>query len=320
MNQRRRVKPREKKAVRIFKRTLTIVLSFCLVLIVSFGVIYNLAINQSAVDEYKETKPSLDIVSQGIETVSLGNEVFLSNSQVNNSIAYLIQNSGQQQKEPRLTGFYLKAEGEPGKVCYCVTLVMGKRTWALSGNGIVAYENGGDGSSALVFTVNSLKVGKLPLPAELALKILSSQFADNTTVSFDENRVRIATGALPIQIAGFRAADGGFYVTANGLVDMLFGASAGEEASPLQQSLKKTLQEISSKIGEAVNEEDKQKLADLERELAESYLAMQNGWQTVDAAKIAEELKSTVTGLLDDVEIDLGEIQSGLNNIISGLL
>lgn len=69
-----------------------------------------------------------------------------------------------------------------------------------------------------------------------------------------------------------------------------------------------------------MNEEDKQKLVDLERELAESYLTLQNDLQNLDAEKIAEDLNNTVTGLLEGVQIDVGELQNGLNNLISGLL
>ena len=36
--------------------------------------------------------------------------------------------------------------------------------------------------------------------------------------------------------------------------------------------------------------------------------------------KIAEDLNNTVTGLLEGVQIDVGELQNGLNNLISGLL
>lgn len=320
MSQRRRVKARDKKAVRIFKRTLTVVLSLCLVLIIAFGVTYNLAINQSALDAYRGTTPSLDIVSQGIEAVSLGNEVFLSNEQVNNTIAYLLQSGRREQAEPYLQGLYLRAGEEPGAVAYCAALVYAKRSWVLSGTGTMAYESGGDGASALVFTVENLSLGKMPLPAGLALGFLAGKFKDNAAVSFDGNRVRIATGVLPVQITGFRAADGGFYVTAENLVDMIFGVTDGEEESQLQQSVKNTLQQISAKIGEAVSEEDKQKLADLERELVEGYLSIQNGQQGADPEKIAEDLKNSVTGLLDGVEIDLGEVQNGLNNILSGLL
>ncbi len=321
MNRRKRVKPREKKSVRIFKRTLTVLLSFCLVVIVAFGVCYNLAIGANALAPYRETKPSLDIVTQGLEAVSLGNEVFLTNQQVNNTIAYLLKNAGKSEANPKVTGFYLRAGQEPGGVDFCAALAWNGRTWILSGAGTAAYENGGAGASYLVFTVDRIKLGNLPLPAGPVMRYMGGKLQQEGKVLFDGNRVKISAGLLPVQIKGFRAADNGFYVMADNLVDMIFGAVTGtEEETPLQKSVKQTLQSVKEQIDKAVSEEDKKKLASVEKELVESYLEMKDGLEGGEAAKTLQELQKTVGGLLDQVDVDVGDLKTELNDFLNGLL
>lgn len=189
------------------------------------GVLFFLVMQDDSRDVYQEA-PSTDLIAKAVAAAGSGNEMEVSQQELNGFLAYLFeqQKESQQESTPVHSLYFTLGSGQGKAGVYAPCSVLGLQI------GITARVDVQYDANTQIFSIRfeEMKAGRVPVKAKWGLSFLSGKLPEGISVQedsllIDANRIDWHLGELGslLKIEGFRIEEGKAYLKTNGMVDAL---------------------------------------------------------------------------------------------------